>query len=268
LKRTILLEGGPGTGKTLTALTAAAKAEGWTVLYLKDVSYLEDTYRLAARYAPSLVIAEDLDKLIDSGGDMNAINNVLDGLDTKDKEIQLVLTTNYIEKIPKITLRMGRIHVLVHYDLPDAKTAALLVQQFGGKNIDYDSFDSNVVGDILAGSQPSTIRETIDRAMLLAGSTRGYPDDYTGAYMIGTREIELASRSLKDHRHILESETPPNPSAMQQFGDVVAQHIVQGVLTAAGAVQDKLVDVDHDRNAVQATRPTRPLIDGAVYVGG
>ncbi len=164
LKRSALFYGRYGTGKSLCALTTAklAQEHGWTFLYLKNVQDLKRVYPVALRYAPVILFAEDVDRIIhhsDSDEEnkdaVNMVNNLLDGLAMKTAEIMVILTTNHVEKLPASLLRPGRFDAAIEFLLPDRTTAARLVQQYAGRDLDLDNFDAEAVGDALAGNQPS-----------------------------------------------------------------------------------------------------------------
>jgi hypothetical protein len=234
LKRGVLLQGPYGTGKSLTALETARKAQdnGWTFIYLKNVNDLKRIYPFAARYAPSVIFAEDIDLVVKHGNDdnedgINMLNNVLDGLDSKDKDIILVLTTNHIEVIPPSMLRHGRFDAMVEYFLPDKETAARLVRAYAGQDIDADDFDEEAVGRMLEGNQPATIHEMVKRAKLY--SQLRYPPDYRGDLKLSTRDIELSNESMQGHLRLLNKPQEIHPSPMEQFGSTVGHYIVQGV---------------------------------------
>ncbi len=237
LKRGVLLQGPYGTGKSLTALVTArlAQENGWTFIYLKDVNDLKRVYPFAARYAPSVIFAEDIDLVVKHEGDnnedgINMLNNVLDGIDSKDKDIILVLTTNHIEQIPLSLLRPGRFDAMVQYSLPDTATAAALVKQYLGNDMDSANFNPERVGEILQGNQPATIHEIVKRAKLF--TQQRYPVEYRGSLLVSTRDIELSTVSMQGHLDLLNKAPQVHPSPMEQFGNVMGKYMVQGVLRA------------------------------------
>jgi hypothetical protein len=260
LKRGVLLYGPYGTGKSLTALFTAGKAEsnGWTFIYLKDVKDLKRVYPFAARYAPSVIFAEDIDLVVKHGEDnnedgINMLNNVLDGVDSKDKDVVLVLTTNHIEQLPASMLRPGRFDALVEYTLPDKDTAAKLVLQYGGGEIDMDNFDPEYVGQILEGNQPATIHEVIRRAKLY--SQNRYDAQYRGPLLVSTRDIDLSHKSMENHMKLLHKPVEKVPSPMEQFGNVVGRYMVQGVNRAADEKLHPLSETLIKSMEAKATRP-------------
>jgi transitional endoplasmic reticulum ATPase len=171
LKRGILLYGPYGTGKTMTANTAALKAarNGWTFVYLNSVRDLKYGLEFAARYAPAVLFAEDIDRVMhgDRSLKMDDILNTLDGVDTKGAEIITVFTTNHIENINPAILRMGRLDVLVEVTAPDADAVQRLVQLYGRGLLAKDA-NLDLIGEALAGNIPAFIREVVERAKMAA----------------------------------------------------------------------------------------------------
>ncbi len=261
LKRGVLLQGPYGTGKSLCALLTARKAQEnrWTFIYLKDVKDLKRVYPFAARYAPSVIFAEDIDLVVKHGNDnnedgINMLNNVLDGVDSKDKDIILVLTTNHIEQIPQSMLRHGRFDAVVEFFLPDTETAARLVMQYGGDDIDDTDFDTEFVGRLLKGNQPATIHEIIKRAKLY--SQQRYDAEYRGPLKLSTRDIELSNESMQGHLRLLNKTPQKNPSPMEQFGRVVGDYIAQGVNRA-------VLEKEHPSNEFQKEEMRRKSVESA-----
>src|SRR5690606_37679962 len=78
LKRGILLHGKYGTGKTMTANVTALKAtrHSWTFIYLDSVLDLRRGLELAKQYAPAVIFADDIDRLI-SGSRSLSMDEVL-----------------------------------------------------------------------------------------------------------------------------------------------------------------------------------------------
>lgn len=204
LKRGVLLYGPYGTGKTMTAHVAALKAakNGWTFIYLDDADNLQRALRLAADYAPAVVFAEDIDRIMsgERSLDMDDILNTLDGVDTKGAEIITVFTTNHLEDINPATLRMGRLDTLVHVTPPDAKAAAKLVELYGRGLLEEDT-DLEVVGVHLEGKIPAFIREATERGKIAAIARLG--DGDIKGKVLGS-DIISAAQAMERHADLLE----------------------------------------------------------------
>jgi transitional endoplasmic reticulum ATPase len=233
VRRGALLAGPYGTGKSLTALTVAAECEanGWTFIYLKDIRDLRRMYDFARRYQPAVLFAEDLDIAVNnpSQGDETAINinelqNVLDGVDTKNSEVIVILTTNHIDSVPPVLLRPGRLDSAIFFEAPDEETAAKLVIQFGSDLIDLSDFDPIKVGRSLSGQIPATIREVLERAKLHALS---HSED--GEIRLNTFDIVYAAQGMKRHLDYVNRPQEAKPSFTEQFGKSVGDHIVVGL---------------------------------------
>lgn len=199
LKRGVLLYGKYGTGKTLTATVAAIRAErsGTTFVYLDSVLDLRRGLEFAAQYAPSVVFCEDIDRAIsgERTTEMDEVLNLIDGVDTKDKEIITVLTTNHIDKINPAMLRMGRIDTLIEVTPPDARAASRLVELYGRGLLAGDA-DLTRIGERLAGKIPAFIRETVERGKIAAIARCG-DKDITGS--VCEEDLLRAAGNLETH---------------------------------------------------------------------
>ncbi len=134
LRRTVLLEGDFGTGKTLTAKQTAKVCEsnGWTFIYVTNCEDLDRALTMAEQYSPAVVFTEDVDRVM--GGDRDeqadALSYTLDGVDVKNRETIVVLTTNDPRKIQKLMLRPGRIDSIISIQKPDADTTLRLMRLY------------------------------------------------------------------------------------------------------------------------------------------
>lgn len=198
LKHGILLQGTFGTGKTMTAKATAKKAVAnkWTFIYLTRAEDLANGLKIAKMYAPAVIFAEDIDTAVNErDADMNAILNMLDGIDTKDTPIITMLTTNNVQDIDQSFLRAGRIDTVIHYTPPDAATASRFVREIGGNMLASD-LDFTAVGDALKGLVAAFIAEAISKAKRYAIFRTGNPD-ITG--QITTEDLLRAAAVVQQH---------------------------------------------------------------------
>lgn len=207
LKHGALFMGPFGVGKTLTARVLAKKCSrnGWTFIYLKHVQHLADALRVAQLYTPALVFAEDIDQAMTGERDeeINEILNTLDGVDTKDKPIITILTTNNPDMIEPAFLRAGRIDTVISMDAPDEKTSIRFIQVFA-KDDDNHSLlvpdcDLVPVGKELAGAVPAFIGEAVQKAKRFAISREGA--NITGK--VTANDLILAAKALKKHMEMV-----------------------------------------------------------------
>ena len=142
----LLLEGPPGTGKTMLARATAATA-GVPLLYCSGSDFVEmfvgrgaarvrKLFERAARLSPCIIFVDELDALGKSrdmgnsfmsgrGNDeaeqtLNQLLACMDGLDSS-KRICVLAATNRKEVLDSALIRPGRFDRIVKLDLPDAQ---------------------------------------------------------------------------------------------------------------------------------------------------
>ena len=193
MKRTVLLEGPYGTGKTIaTNLTASECVQaGWTCIVLRPGTNLNDGLNLAKQYGPAVLIIEDIDTSgqQDSMGLSNLLD-VFDGFSTKDSEIMVLATTNHADRIPKGMLRPGRISSIVHVgpiDMAGMRKFAEIV--IPDTLLDPEDVDWPKVWESFKDYLPAFIKEGMTKALLYARAR--------GADTVGTDDLCLAGDSLR-----------------------------------------------------------------------
>jgi len=171
LKRGILLSSQYGTGKSMTATATAelATANGWTYINCLRASELGDVLRLARYYQPAVVFCEDIDRVLDGkrNVDMDEILNIVDGVESKNTEILVVLTTNNVDRIHQAMLRPGRLDAVIHVSPPDAEAAERLMRHYGNSLIPADE-NITEAARLMDGQIPAVLREVVERAKLAA----------------------------------------------------------------------------------------------------
>jgi transitional endoplasmic reticulum ATPase len=168
IKRTVVLSGIYGTGKSMgCAVTAKlAQEHGWTVIYLDDTARLADALENAKRWQPCLLIAEDIDRVAEERTESaNTIFNTLSGVLSASNDVMVMLTTNHPERIDQAMLRPGRIDALIEVTPPDAEAVQRLIHLYGRGLIKHGE-KLDTVGAMLAGQIPATIREVVERSKL------------------------------------------------------------------------------------------------------
>lgn len=209
LKRGVLLSGPYGVGKSLCASITAKKCQdnGWTFIYVGQTSDLKQAILFARQYQPAVVFAEDIDRAVegqDRTEDIDGILNTLDGVDTKNTELLVILTTNHIEKINKAMLRPGRLDAVISIPPPDAISVERLIRLYGGALVCHiESLEE--VGAMLAGQIPAVIEEVVKRAKLSAIS-RGFSgrlecEDLVRAAKGMLAQVKLVTESPKVEEH-------------------------------------------------------------------
>lgn len=228
LKRGVLLEGPYGTGKTLTAYVTAKKCadNGWTFVYLDRVTALRDALLFAKRYAPAVIFAEDIDRVIEGSRSISGddILNNIDGIGSKNAEIITILTTNHVDRIQQAMLRPGRLDAVISVQPPDSEAAQQLVRLYA-RELLAEKEDLTEAGKILDGQIPAVIREVVERSKLYAISRikTGEPVKLKG------KDLALSAQGMKAHLALLnrplEKADTPEEAAGKSIGKLLG-HIV------------------------------------------
>jgi transitional endoplasmic reticulum ATPase len=243
LKRGILLEGPYGTGKTMTAYVTARKAQenGWTFIMVDRVSALHEVLKLARLYAPAVVFAEDVDRVI-SGQDRSVsvddLLNTIDGIESKHGEIITVLTSNHVENINKAMLRPGRLDAVISVTAPDADTAIRLVRQYARGLIASD-VDLAPVGELLGGKIPAVIREAVERAKLYAIHRVGGD---MSKMILDVDDLVSSAEYMENHLRLLNDNPDTEVSKQEQLGTLVVELLSSGIEGTLDDLEDNLSD--------------------------
>lgn len=185
LKRSVLIEGPYGTGKSLAAMRTAqiAVENNWTFIQVRPTDNLELALKTAQLYEPAVVFFEDVDGVASKGDaqDVSRLLDMFDGIAAKGADVVAVMTTNFIERIQKGMLRPGRMDAVIHIgemDRPGVETLIkMLVPEGLLFEVDYDK-----VFEAYAGFLPAFVKEAVDRTMRYAiartyGEDRSVGDD-------------------------------------------------------------------------------------------
>ena len=127
--RGIMLAGPPGVGKSLTIDAISSRSTSTVIFtnYLMLMGNMEGIFELARRYAPTILILEDIDALGitaqrgagGSGAGLSTLLNCMDGINSNNGVIS-VATSNHPESMDwALIARPGRFDVRIDYPYPD-----------------------------------------------------------------------------------------------------------------------------------------------------
>lgn len=242
IKRGVLLAGKYGTGKTLAARVTAYHAitNGWTFIYISSPEELPNALAMARDYEPAVIFSEDIDRVAGEDRDdmVNEILNTLDGIDSKNSQVMVVLTTNHVDRINQAMFRPGRLDAVITVEPPDAEAAQRLVRLYGGKQID-EKEDLTVVGEQLAGQIPAVIRECVERSKLYAISLASVEEleQCNGKPKLSSEALLYSSSNMTHQLALL---NPP-----QKVAKTAATEIGEGMGREIGAAMRVIVPVNH-----------------------
>lgn len=216
LKRTVLLAGTYGVGKTLTAAITAQLCEenGWTFLLLEKAEDLPDAIEFAKQYQPAAIFVEDVDRSTEGQertAEIDNILNTIDGVESKGLEIMFVLTTNHAERINKGMMRTGRVDAYIEVAPPDAEAVARLAKVYS-RELLADGEDLSQVGKLLAGRKPSDVREAVERSKLAAIFHRG-----AEAAQIKAEDLVTAANIMQPHFDLMKEPEVEAPSKIEDL---------------------------------------------------
>jgi len=147
LNRKTLLAGTYGTGKSLAGgLTArTAVNNGWTFIQAKTGDEdLSMVLRTAEMLAPTVVFIEDIDIMMQADPKkMAELLEQFDGVSSKNKEVMVLMTSNFKESMSKGMTRSGRTDAIVEVGDLDAEAISRLLRNAFENQTPYDSVDDD-----------------------------------------------------------------------------------------------------------------------------
>jgi transitional endoplasmic reticulum ATPase len=199
LKRSILLTGPYGTGKSLAGLRTALEAilAGWTFIMARPGrDDFTEVMRTARLYQPAVVFMEDADTIAaaDNEDMISQLLDLFDGIQAKNTDLMIVLTTNHPESLHKGMMRPGRLDAIIEIGALDDAGIEKLIRGI----IRPDRLDQNVdfkpVVKACEGYMPAFIKEAADRAIRYALARN---NGNIGNYQIGTEDLVHAATGLR-----------------------------------------------------------------------
>lgn len=229
LKRGVLLYGPYGTGKTLEAFTVAklCRDNGWTFILCDRPDEFAEILRLARNYQPCVVFCEDIDR-VTSGRrtvEIDAILNILDGIESKNAEIMVVVTTNDYESINKAMLRAGRLDARINIPLPDSNAVQRLLRSYGAEMIGTEE-DLSEAGNLL--SDFVTASDVAEVITLAKGAGISNDDDLDDdgnprPMQLSAKSITYAAKVVRRQAELAKEPIVENLSPAEKAAHVLAE---------------------------------------------
>jgi transitional endoplasmic reticulum ATPase len=194
-------------------LTASeCEKHGWTFILVDKVQALEAAMKMANRYSPAVVFAEDIDRVLAERDDKaNNLINTISGVTSPGQQVMLVLTTNHLDKIDPVILRPGRLDAIISLRPPRLEACGKLIRHYAGNLLAHDAVLDEAAAAV-AGMIPAAIREIVERAKLAMISR--------GDTKLAGNDIVVIATNIKNHLALLE----PKPE-----GQTAAEKLAQGL---------------------------------------
>jgi transitional endoplasmic reticulum ATPase len=206
LKRSVLLHGPYGTGKTLAAFLTAQESvrNGWTFVYCRpgkdDLEAVMGTARL---YQPAVVFFEDVDSIGEGDStDRDSVVRLLDlfdGIQAKGTELVAVLTTNHPERIHKAMIRPGRLDAVIRIGDLDAGGIERMIRSVVDSDNLIEPIDVDPIAEAMQGYLPAFVKEAIDRAVRYSIARNDGEID-----RLATEDFVHAAKGLRDQLEMME----------------------------------------------------------------
>lgn len=175
----ILLYGETGVGKTFAA-NALIKELGWTSYIVHQdrsiemfLNHLKDTFLSAAETTPSIILIENIDKLLqasESSESLVVLEGCFDCLN--DKDVLVIATAEAIDTIPDSILRSGRLGLKFELYIPTYEEIVKIVEGYLSAPQFDQNIDSSDVAQMLLFFSVAEIKEVFNQAAVYAGYER------------------------------------------------------------------------------------------------
>lgn len=245
-KRSILLRGEYGVGKTLTAKRTAFLCQEQSRTFIMAAAGDDDLFdvlRMAALYQPSCVFMEDIDKLIERHpGRLELFLEQFDGFISKGKDIISVMTTNNVKLIPKGMLRAGRFDAIIKLENFDRRAIETVIKrQFRGPNVDLTDVNFDRVFELMQDFQPAFVKETCEKVKLY--QIERSIDSVSESEIYTTSDFEVAADEMAKHHqiHTGGASDPDHHPIEQGLTELVTDTLSDAKMIATGPGQFKLV---------------------------
>ena len=200
-RRGFLFAGPPGIGKTFAAkvLFSKLKASAYALDLKADIedSDLRDAFKRAGDASPSILLLEDLDRLVGSTKiSMSYLLNLLDGLEPREG-ILVVATTNAPEKLDQALLhRPSRFDRVWHFPLPGYPERLRLLQRRGRNQFSEETL--RFAAEKTGGFTMAYTQETVVSALLSAVYEKRTPKDSDLIASVNALTHQVRENRIKD----------------------------------------------------------------------
>lgn len=197
LPRGVLFYGEPGNGKTLFA-NAIAKDSGANTYYLTDNLYMQDNksvskelvnlFKEATKNAPSIVILDEIDQLIEASGgfgrasdsEKEVLRVLLTEIDKLENKGVLVIATGNveIEGMPDALVRNGRLEKHIYIGAPDFSDRTDILHMFLNKNPIFSKVKAKEIAKLTQDLTCSSLKTLVNDVLIKCVSNNFHKATY------------------------------------------------------------------------------------------
>lgn len=164
-KRSALLHGEPGTGKTciVNRISRDVVKQDGIVLYVTNVALLKMAFDVLSDLQPetlTLAVFEEFDDIARSNE--SQLLTLLDG-EVQKENVMYLATTNYLERVPKRLYRPGRFSSVIKVNFPNA----IARQQYFTSKLDADFEHMKPFVEKTNGCSIDELKEVIQSVIIL-----------------------------------------------------------------------------------------------------
>ena len=214
-RRTVVLSGPYGTGKTLTALLVAQEAvkHGWTFMSVLPGHSIAPALEFARKFQPAVLFFEDID--VEASGPvrddrMNEILNTMDGVVSKTSQVVTIMTTNHLDRLARAMLRPGRIDAVIEMGHVDEQSIVDLVRAHAGEYLMGDLNGAELLAEA-DGMTPAFVVEAAQKAVLYSLNGNGHERPE-----IRQEHVLAALRTMRPQWELMNSDQDAEMPAMDK----------------------------------------------------
>ncbi len=232
----LMLEGMPGIGKSLMAISFIEECNRKSYIIRKDkpdgvfVDYIRETFEDAMNSEPSIILLDDIDKFANEDYthcDAEEYVTVQACIDSaKKKDVFVIATANDFRQLPASLRRSGRFDKIFHMDFPKGNDATKIIEHYLENKKCCENVDAEEISRFSRGNSCADLESVVNDAGLCAV--------YEGRELISQDDLKKAC--LRKFYKISEDEDEASKNVLKKRAVHEAGHVVIAELKEPGTV--------------------------------
>lgn len=234
--RGVMLAGPPGTGKTLTCNVLMNDVNVTTIVVTRDslseTGDIAGVYEMAQKFAPTLLVFEDIDTLggiTRMAGDhplLGEFLNALSGTESNEGVVTLA-TTNHANKLDWALIdRPGRFDARIDLGYPDAELRERILNKYLEK-LEHDKLKLKSIVKDTEGLSGAYLEEIVRTAFVLSLEDNNY--DVTKA-KVTQKHLEKATQNIITQREKVKKDLATMDLELPSYDDDDGYQVVEHTL--------------------------------------